>query len=82
MEIRLSEIQITPVKPRDGLLAFSSFVLAGSFSVGGVAGVRGCPVRNCPLYPYRMGRNPYHGLSSRQGKGSHSWETGEKVGVC
>ena len=35
--IVLSEIQIVPVKPQDGLLAFSSFVLNNSFFVGDVA---------------------------------------------
>jgi stage V sporulation protein G len=37
MTISLSEIQITPVKPRNGLLAFTSFVINGSFYVGDVA---------------------------------------------
>jgi len=36
-EINLSEIEIIPVKPRNGLLAFSSFVLNNSFYVGSVA---------------------------------------------
>lgn len=37
MEINLSEIQIIPVKPRSGLLAFVSFVLNNSFYVGDIA---------------------------------------------
>ena len=37
MEITLSEIQIIPVKPRDGLLAFCSFVINASFYVGDIA---------------------------------------------
>lgn len=36
-EIMLSEIQIIPVKPRNGLLAFCSFVINNSFYVGDVA---------------------------------------------
>lgn len=37
MEISLSEIQILPVKPRNGLLAFCSFVINNAFYVGDVA---------------------------------------------
>jgi len=37
MELALTDIQIVPVKPRDGLLAFVSFVVDGSFYVGDVA---------------------------------------------
>jgi DNA-binding cell septation regulator SpoVG len=37
MEIKLSEIQIVPTKPKDGLLAFTSFILNNSFYVGDVA---------------------------------------------
>ena len=37
MEIKLSEIQITPVKPHNGLQAFVTFVLNESFFVGNVA---------------------------------------------
>ena len=37
MEINLSEINIIPVKPRNGLLAFVSFILNNSFYVGDVA---------------------------------------------
>jgi stage V sporulation protein G len=33
----LTEVQIVPVKPRDGLLAFASFVLNSAFYVGDVA---------------------------------------------
>ena len=33
----ISEIQITPVKPKDGLIAFASFVLDGKYYVGSVA---------------------------------------------
>jgi DNA-binding cell septation regulator SpoVG len=36
-KIELSEIQITPIKPRNGLLAFCSFVINDSFYVGSVA---------------------------------------------
>ncbi len=36
-EITLSEIQILPVKPRNGLIAFASFVLNESFYVGNIA---------------------------------------------
>ena len=37
MEINLSEINIIPIKPRDGLLAFVSFILNNSFFIGDVA---------------------------------------------
>lgn len=33
----ISEIQISPVKPKDGLIAFASFVLDGKYYVGSVA---------------------------------------------
>ena len=35
--IELSEIQIIPIKPRNGLVAFASFILNESFYVGDVA---------------------------------------------
>lgn len=37
MRIKLSEIQIIPVSPRNGLLAFVSFILNNSFYIGDVA---------------------------------------------
>jgi stage V sporulation protein G len=37
LKVSLSEVQITPVKPRNGLLAFANFVLNDSFYVGDVA---------------------------------------------
>jgi len=37
MEINLTEIQIIPTKPKNGLVAFVSFVLNGLFYVGDVA---------------------------------------------
>ena len=37
MEVTLSEIEIIPVKPNQGLVAFSSFVLNKSFYIGDVA---------------------------------------------
>ena len=37
MTIKLSEIQIVPVKPNNGLVAFVSFVINDSFFVGDVA---------------------------------------------
>jgi len=37
LKVRLSEIQILPVKPRDGLVAFVSFVLDESYYVADVA---------------------------------------------
>lgn len=36
MEPRLSEIQIAPVKPRNGLVAFSSFVLDDNLYLGSI----------------------------------------------
>ncbi len=35
--IKVSEIQITPVKPKDGLIAFASFVLNDQYYVSSVA---------------------------------------------
>ncbi|MFC1799455.1 septation protein SpoVG family protein [Candidatus Eisenbacteria bacterium] len=37
MKTQLSEIQITPIKPRNGLLAFASFILEESYYVADVA---------------------------------------------
>ena len=37
MDIQVSEIQIVPVKPSSGLVAFASFVLNSHFFVGDVA---------------------------------------------
>ena len=36
-EVKLSEIQFTPVKPQDGLVGFASFVLDNKYYVGSVA---------------------------------------------
>ena len=36
MNIELTEIQITPIRPREGLLAFCNFIINGSFFVGDV----------------------------------------------
>jgi len=36
-EIQISEIQIIPVKPKDGLVAFASFVLDKKYYVSSVA---------------------------------------------
>ncbi|MBU1628001.1 SpoVG family protein [bacterium] len=36
-EIKLSEIQILPVKPNNGLIAFVSFVLNNQFYIGNIA---------------------------------------------
>lgn len=36
-EIQISEIQIVPVKPQDGLIAFASFVLDKKYYLGSVA---------------------------------------------
>lgn len=35
--IEISEINIVPVKPKDGLVGFASFVVDGNFYVGNVA---------------------------------------------
>ena len=37
MDINLSEIQIVPTKPKNGLVAFVSFVLNNQFFVGDIA---------------------------------------------
>jgi len=36
MTNRLSEIQITPIKPQNGLVAFASFVLDGNLYLGSI----------------------------------------------
>ena len=35
--VRISEVNIFPIKPKDGLVAFASFVLNNSFFIGNVA---------------------------------------------
>jgi len=41
-ELRISEIQIIPVKPRDGLVAFASCIVNNAFYIGNIA-VYTCP---------------------------------------
>lgn len=36
-EVKVSEIQIVPVKPKDGLIGFASFVLDEKYYVGSIA---------------------------------------------
>lgn len=36
MKPKLSEIQIIPIKPKNGLVAFASFVLGGSLYLGSI----------------------------------------------
>ncbi len=36
-ELKISEVNIIPVKPKDGLIAFASFVIDGKYYVGSVA---------------------------------------------
>ena len=36
-KVKVSEIQIFPVKPKDGLIGFASFLLDGKYYVGSVA---------------------------------------------
>jgi len=36
-EVVISEIQIIPIKPKDGLVAFASFVIDDQFYVGDIA---------------------------------------------
>lgn len=36
-ETRISEIQIIPIKPKNGLVAFASFVIDDNFYIGSVA---------------------------------------------
>jgi hypothetical protein len=50
-EISLSEINIIPIKPREGHLGFASFVINGQFYVGNV-GLHSTPSGNIRLlYP-------------------------------
>ena len=37
MDINISEVQIIPVKPQDGLVAFTSFILNGQLYIGNIA---------------------------------------------
>lgn len=36
-ELKISEIQIIPIKPKDGLVAFASFVINNSLYIGNIA---------------------------------------------
>ena len=36
-EITISEIQIVPIKPKDGLVAFASFIINNQFYIGDIA---------------------------------------------
>ncbi len=35
--MKISDVTVSPVSPRDGLIAFASIVLEGGFYVGGIA---------------------------------------------
>jgi DNA-binding cell septation regulator SpoVG len=37
MNLQVSEIQVVPIKPQNGLIAFCSFVFQGKFYVSGIA---------------------------------------------
>lgn len=37
MEIAITELQIVPVKPKDGLVAFASFILNNNLYLGSIA---------------------------------------------
>lgn len=53
----ISEIQITPVKPKDGLVGFASFVYNDSFYLGSI-GIYTRPQGGYRLtYPTRTGMN-------------------------
>ena len=36
-EIKITEIQIIPIKPKDGLVAFASCIIYGNFYIGNIA---------------------------------------------
>jgi DNA-binding cell septation regulator SpoVG len=55
MNATISEVQITPVKPKDGLVGFASFVYDGSFYLGSI-GIYTRPQGGYRLtYPTRNG---------------------------
>lgn len=59
--ISLSEIQILPVKPQNGLVAFASFVLNKSFYMGSVAIHSRLDGKGYRLtFPTKSGVNLYH----------------------
>lgn len=63
MQNRLSEIQITPIKPQNGLVAFASFVLDGSLYLGSI-GIYTRPQGGYRLtYPTRGTFNIFHPIN-------------------
>jgi len=70
--IHLNEIEIIPIKPRDGLLGFASFVLNEQFYIGNVA-IHSTPEGNIRLlYPTKLlsnGKNvsSFHPITKEAG---------------
>ena len=58
---RITEIQITPIKPQDGLVAFASFVLDNSLYLGSVGIVTRIQGGYRLVYPTkRAGNRDFH----------------------
>jgi len=70
--IHLSEIEIIPIKPREGLLGFCSFVLNNEFYIGNI-GIHSTPEGNIRLlYPTKLlsnGKNvsSFHPITKEAG---------------
>ncbi len=63
MKIQLTEIQITPIKPKDGLVGFASFVFDNCFYLGSI-GVYTRPQGGYRLtYPTRGTFNIFHPIN-------------------
>jgi hypothetical protein len=53
-------------KVRNPLTAIRAFCV--SCMGGYVQEIKGCSAPKCPLYPFRMGKNPYHTRKSKTGE--------------
>ena len=47
---------------------------------GQIAEVRLCEATNCPLWPFRAGRHPWHGLRGKTPSDPGGFEQGEAIG--
>ena len=67
MANQLSEIQIFPVKPKDGLIAFASFVLNKDWYMGNVAVITRLTGGYRLVYPTKNERPVFYPLSKELG---------------
>jgi len=66
--IKLSEINIVPVKPRDGLIGFCTFVIDEKFYIGSVAIFSRLNGDLRLVYPQKNGIDCCHPLSRQVGE--------------